>query len=152
VKRPVLEADHSPPSSSGLRICGSIRVFSYMPSWREQGQLCLLYLCSYPKRRPWNEGDQSFPPNDEVKDEWSYNSTPSCAFLALMRKTLALPWNDIACKLKRTLFYVYSSSPISLTVLWERTRDKRLSLWRNSGVSCLSRETGGKEGVLVRES
>jgi hypothetical protein len=33
-------------------------------------------------KRPGREADHSFPCTAEVKDAWSYNFTPQCAFIA----------------------------------------------------------------------
>lgn len=48
-------------------------------------------------RRPAREGDTLFPHNVDFKNEWSYTSTHSCAFLTCTGPTLRLFMSLTAC-------------------------------------------------------
>ena len=82
------------PLAGQLRNCGLIpgkrkRFFSFSqhPDWF-CGPLSLKTLFPKVKQRPGHEAGHSLLSNNEIKNEWSYTSTPIYAFMACTGTTL----------------------------------------------------------------
>jgi len=92
VKRPGCEADHSPPSTAEVKECVELyRRSPYIPSWSgahlgmgptQPPLQWVQRVLTAGVKRPGRAASHSPPSSAEVKNLWSYTSTPPYAFTA----------------------------------------------------------------------